>query len=305
MRSASPSSSSSSSSSRTPSPEPLSTTSKTKAKAKATPKSKTTTDPAKSAKYEESKAYVPPPDMELQSDVVDAGEFDWDTINGDKDTELWLIRVPQSVKPKHLAGTPIHPSLASKTTRIGTLNRKHATFDIWNVGDEDDKETPVGGEEIKSLHCLLPRKSKKGLLYPAPKPITRHILVSAQTVEPTHDAEKTGPQTYQNPPRPSYAKELLKHKFMPIGSLVGGGEVEEVMDVDFEVPPPSPKKEKKDKKEKEKEVMDVDFEAPPPSPKKEKKEKEKEKEVMSKGKKRKGEDGGEATPAKKAKKSKA
>lgn len=115
------------------------------------------------------------------------------------------------------------------------------------MGDSDDQ--PVGGEELKGLSCLLPRKKKKGKLYPgmlshktplpacrtlltlylvASKPFAHHLLISAQSVVPTPCAPSasdpqasisTGPP-YKNPPRQSYPKEVLKHQFMPYGSLV-------------------------------------------------------------------------------------
>ena len=42
--------------------------------------------------------YAPPAGAVLIDDDVDAGEFDWDTINNNDDLELWLIRVPESVR---------------------------------------------------------------------------------------------------------------------------------------------------------------------------------------------------------------
>lgn len=42
--------------------------------------------------------YTPPPGVTLlQNDAGNAGEFDWDAVANDKDTEIWLIRVPESV----------------------------------------------------------------------------------------------------------------------------------------------------------------------------------------------------------------
>ena len=68
----------------------------------------------------------------------------------------------------------------------------------------------------------------------APKPITRYLVLSAKDVEPTIDPI-TNSNPYQNPPRQSYPNELLKHRFMPYGSLVGAGEVEnDEMEVDGE-----------------------------------------------------------------------
>lgn len=67
------------------------------------------------------------------------------------------------VKLKYLENTKIELAVSSKSEKVGTLNRKHANYDIWSVGNDD--EQPVGGEEIKALACLLPRKTKKGKLY--------------------------------------------------------------------------------------------------------------------------------------------
>lgn len=80
-------------------------------------------------------------------------------------------------------------SASSQTACIGTLNRKHSSFDIWSIGDGD--EQPVGGEEIKSLSCLLPRKGKKGEFYPGMR--TLHplryfpVLIFAQNPSPSQD----------------------------------------------------------------------------------------------------------------------
>lgn len=69
----------------------------------------------------------------------------------------------------------------------------------------------------------------------APKPITRHLVLSGKDVEPTLDPI-TNSNPYQNPPRQSYPNELLKHRFMPYGSLVGAGGVknDDKMEVDGE-----------------------------------------------------------------------
>jgi hypothetical protein len=105
------------------------------------------------------------------------------------------------------------------------------SFDLWNLGDDDDGQNPVGGDEIKGISCLLPRKKKKGKLYLgrlvfmsfqkppfilviAPKPIARHLILSAQPIKPTTDPTVS----FKSPQRPSYPKELLKHRFMPYGS---------------------------------------------------------------------------------------
>lgn len=82
-----------------------------------------------------------------------------------------LICCFDQVKPKYLENAQLHIASSSKekSGRIGALHRKHTTYDIWSVGedglDNEDDELPIGGEEIKALTCLLPRKTKKGRLY--------------------------------------------------------------------------------------------------------------------------------------------
>ncbi|KAF9036886.1 hypothetical protein BJ165DRAFT_1506698 [Panaeolus papilionaceus] len=306
--------------------------------------------------------YTPPPSAVLIKedadtlDKMDAGEFDWDRINEDEELELWVVRVPEAIKPKHLENLSLSlPSSSQKSTRIGTVKRKTTTFDVWSIadagveGDEplinkrnnekskngaaDNAQAPVGGEELKGMACLLPRKSKKGKLYPAPKPFTRHIVIAAQPIQPspslatssiTSDSPSESESAqYKNPPRYSYPKEVLKHRYIPYGStellspLHGGlGGVSEsgegAMDVD-----------KQQEEEEEEEEAPPSAQPPVESPKKggrkekeagkgkeKTKEKEKEKEKTKekekrKGKKRKGEgEAEEAVPAKKAKKSK-
>ncbi|KIM49608.1 hypothetical protein M413DRAFT_438785 [Hebeloma cylindrosporum] len=292
MPSGSPAPSSSSSRS---SPEPQirdnkSNSKKEKSKAKSTAARNEGTDPTWD--------YAPPPDAVLVNDNVDAGEFDWDTIHDNDDLELWLIRVPESVKPKHLEGISIDIPSSSKSARIGTIQRKRTTFDIWSVGD--DQTHLVGGEELKSLSCLLPRKSKKGKLYPSPKPISHRLVVAAQAVTPTPDSSLTDadPTTqYKNPPRHSYPKEVLKHRFTPYGTLLNPVQ-DDSMDIDDAPvqepqPPPSPTK-------KQPKTTDAVISDPPTE------ESKAEREVKStKGKKRKGETADPPdVPAKKPKKTK-
>jgi len=183
-------------------------------------------------------AYQPPPGAVPIDLSVDAGEFDWDAVNDDEDVELWVIRVPQGLKPKYLEGIKLESPSSSKTSRIGGIDRKHASYDIWSLGDSASDH--VGGEELKRLSCLLPRKDKGGKLYQAPESIARHIVVTAKPEAPTpvadaNDAEDT---IYKNPPRPRYPLEVLKHRFMPLGSLAPT-DAPDAMDVDLDVAPVS------------------------------------------------------------------
>ncbi|KIJ92069.1 hypothetical protein K443DRAFT_114158 [Laccaria amethystina LaAM-08-1] len=283
MSSPSPSASGSSRSSATS--EPTISVKKTSKKSKDKGKQKSSTGEGKNEGVDQNWAYKPPAGAVLIEEDVDAGEFDWDKVNGD-DVELWLIRVPESVKPKYLENLQVEVPSSSKSTRIGSVKRKHATFDIWSVGENDD-DLPVGGEEIKNISCLLPKKGKKGKLYPAPKPFACHLVIAAQAVVPspiTPSESGPDPETgkYKSVPRQRYPAELLKHRFMPYGSVGGVDESvvngEDVaMDVDVEEVP-SPKKQKKvDDRKKDEAVKEKDTKKSPVVETK-----------KSKGKKRKG-----------------
>ncbi|KAF7305228.1 hypothetical protein MKEN_01238000 [Mycena kentingensis (nom. inval.)] len=247
-------------------------------------------------------AYKPPAGAVAIESAADLGEFDWDALNEDEDNEVWLIRIPEGLKPKHLesAQLKLPSSDADKTAKLGMIQRKHVAYDVWSVGKDVPEELPIGGEEVKGLSCLLPRKSKKGRLYAGS--IARTLVVAAQEARPTPDAASTPiPNVYKNPPRETYPKELLTHSFVPYGAkrpetTVVPADVE--MDVDVDAEP----SQRKPKKSKSKPVEDVDMDAPPP-PSSVKKETKKSKDVgegddapekKSKSKKRKTADGDES-----------
>ncbi|KAG7453088.1 uncharacterized protein BT62DRAFT_990051 [Guyanagaster necrorhizus] len=159
-------------------------------------------------------AYEPPEGAVLQENP-DSGEFDWDSLNDDGELELWLIRVPENLKTKYLENVTIEMPRGSLSANIGRVSRKSHSYDIWNVGNDDDR--PVGGDEVCDLECLLPRKSKKDDMYIAPRSIARRLVISEQSAVPM-TPENQPSEPYKNPPRPSYPKELLKHSFKPYGS---------------------------------------------------------------------------------------
>ncbi|KAI6021148.1 hypothetical protein EDC04DRAFT_2901405 [Pisolithus marmoratus] len=144
-----------------------------------------------------------------------------------------------------------------------------------NMGDNDDADL-IGGEELRSLSCLLPRK-KKGKLCIAPKTIACHIIVSAQQATPT--ALESQPIIHQNPSRPSYPKEVLKHHFVPYGAHSGLGitATEESMEVESSVPPDAvPERPREEAPQVEKESKGRKRKKEGKSPKKSKKHKSKE-----------------------------
>ncbi|TCD64680.1 hypothetical protein EIP91_003794 [Steccherinum ochraceum] len=228
-------------------------------------------------------AYEPPQGVTLADHDVDGEEFDYDALKGNEDLELWIVRVPDSIKPKHLESLQLDAPTSSVTGRMGSFEKRHVQYDVWNLGD--DKDEHVGGEELKNLTCLLPRKRKGGKLYAAPASVaTRHIVISAQPALPTppqsSDAEESAPEpteTYANPPRYSYPIEAFKHRFMPLGSLAPTAEFFDPVDQDeatsgdmaidstiaIESVPVLQKTPKKDKSKKQKEQKTTKEESTP------------------------------------------
>ncbi|ETW85140.1 hypothetical protein HETIRDRAFT_246524, partial [Heterobasidion irregulare TC 32-1] len=177
--------------------------------------------------------YAPPegavlPDIEN----IEFGDFDYDQFKGDEDAELWLVRVPNNIKPKHLKDVRISaPPPSSLTVKVGRLERKTGSYDIWALSAdgeaEGDEGAGVGGEELRALSALLPRPKKGGKLYLAPKPIARHLVFAASPPIPSAPESDPGAEpatapagahVYKNPPRPSYPDAVLKHRFLPYGS---------------------------------------------------------------------------------------
>ena len=67
------------------------------------------------------------------------------------------------MKAKNLQGLKLDTPPLSNTARMGSLDRKGTTYDLWSLGDEPDDN--VGGDELKTLTPLLPRKKKGTRFY--------------------------------------------------------------------------------------------------------------------------------------------
>ncbi|KAL0070384.1 hypothetical protein AAF712_002215 [Marasmius tenuissimus] len=233
--------SSSSDSSRSPSPAP--------AKSKGKSKGKKATE--RPEEQDLNWAYAPPPTFKLVKDVHDSEDWDWEALNEDKGLELWLIRVPEGVQPKHLNNVSIQLPSSSASSSKSKL-----------------------GEEIKNITCVLPKRKGKGEMrlgvfqllkaillvlvsdvFVAPRPIARRLVVSAQEVTATPPEETDPTLEQQNPKRFSYPKNLLKHKFMPYGSRSHLQSPSEDVEMDVEVPQ-TQEKEKEKSKKKRKEPTD-------------------------------------------------
>ncbi|KAF9784357.1 hypothetical protein BJ322DRAFT_981432, partial [Thelephora terrestris] len=153
-----------------------------------------------------------------EAGAIETGEFDWNFVQDDKNIELWLVRVPNSIKPKHLNDAVFNAPSSSSTHTLGQIKRKHETYDLWSLGDrgaDDVDRDQIGGDEMNALSCLLPRKSKDGKLHLGPKPITRRLVLAASPPTPNVQSPAV---LYQNPPRHSYLVERFKHRYTPYGS---------------------------------------------------------------------------------------
>ncbi|KAK1225538.1 hypothetical protein PQX77_011519 [Marasmius sp. AFHP31] len=236
--------SSSSESLRSPSPVPAKKKGKSKGKATDRPEEQ---DP--------NWAYAPPSTFKLVKDVHDSEDWDWEAINENKGLELWLIRVPEGVQPKHLKDISIQlPSSSASSSKVGEISRKRGNYDIHEYRDDAINHSKLG-EEIKNMTCVLPTRNKKGEMRLAPRPIARRLVVSAQEVTATPPEETDPTLERQNPKRFSYPKDLLKHKFMPYGSRSHLQSPSEDVDMDVEVPQ-TQEKEKDKSKKKRKEPID-------------------------------------------------
>ncbi|KAI8999123.1 hypothetical protein BD414DRAFT_387192, partial [Trametes punicea] len=189
--------------------------------------------------------YRPPEGYKAMNLKTEDGTYDWDSIEEDANLELWVVRIPEGLKPKYVEGAKLEiSSPPSQTARLGSIDRKSTTYDVWNLGD--DGADIIGGEELRCVSALLPRSKHGGKLFQAPKPIARRLVITARPTLPTpQSSPEVSHVSHGNPPRPKYPKELLVHRFMPLGSLAP---VEDSATMDVDVPSISqPAKSRKEK----------------------------------------------------------
>ncbi|KDQ18651.1 hypothetical protein BOTBODRAFT_154605 [Botryobasidium botryosum FD-172 SS1] len=242
---------------------PAAQTAKTKRKAKKAASSAVVTPHGKDEGTHDL-TWKPERGMAPVEDILELDMFDWDNVKNNDNLELWAVRIPGNLNPKYLDGVSIQLPSTSRTGKLGTHTRKGVTYNIELINKQDDSEDSIiGGEEMKSFTCLLPRKRGNQHLYQTPKPITRHIMVSQSLDFPT----PSSPITLELTHRPVQQTERLRHSFAPTGSLgraglddlaQGQGEPADMMQVD-EMPAQSAlksdaKAEKKKRRKKDGEV---------------------------------------------------
>ncbi|VDB84533.1 unnamed protein product [Peniophora sp. CBMAI 1063] len=158
---------------------------------------------------------------------IEYGEFDYDEIKNNPDVELWLVRIPKKLKTKRLAGATIRSpeQAAEHGGHAGYIADKKETYNVWMTDRERSEEDVkrdqrLPGEEMFGMDVLLPRQKKGGKLYQAPKPIKRHLAITAPLAQPDTPKTEEGATepVYKNEPRQNYPIEMLKHRFLPTGS---------------------------------------------------------------------------------------
>ncbi|KAG8885961.1 hypothetical protein FRB97_008499 [Tulasnella sp. 331] len=160
--------------------------------------------------------------------------FDFDALRDDPDLELWAFRAPHNVTSKYLKDLSLHiPVDAAGPSSmlgnpVGKISRKDKTYDIRISGNSKPLDrVPVGeaadnvviGEELHSLKCYVPRRSKaEDRYYQVPVPIARHFVITQAAVLPTATPLDQKLDCGPPPPRRQPAHRLV-HVFKPIGSV--------------------------------------------------------------------------------------
>ncbi|BGP46142.1 hypothetical protein JCM10450v2_001982 [Rhodotorula kratochvilovae] len=136
--------------------------------------------------------YAPPAGFKPLKATVAQGALDWDELKNDADLELWAVRVPAGLKPKHLDGLTLTlpPSdLPTPQQPIAHFTAKKAEYDAYFSGgaasnkrkrdgaDADEGAAPPGAGELAAAVPLVPRKSQGNKLFAAPRPIARTLTI--------------------------------------------------------------------------------------------------------------------------------
>ncbi|KAF8710434.1 DNA-directed RNA polymerase I subunit RPA34.5, partial [Rhizoctonia solani] len=157
-------------------------------------------------------SYKPPKSMKKLTSVDDqameAG-FEWDALDADPDIDVWAVRIPAGLKPTDLVGLKIKLPSNSSTSISGTFKKGNSSYMLQSA----EEEGALGGEEMESLNCLVPKRGDGGALYSVPRPLKRLILTREVPI-PTPPLSTLSFQ----PARRPQPLDRLKHTFAPIGS---------------------------------------------------------------------------------------
>ncbi|GAA5874295.1 hypothetical protein JCM3774_000933 [Rhodotorula dairenensis] len=146
--------------------------------------------------------YSPPEGFKQVKAQNVASGIDWDQIKEDGDLELWTVRVPAGVKPKHLDGLTLtlpEGDLADPVQPVGTFTAKKAEYNVYlgsvpvsadtassskrrrdepAAGDDEVASGQGAAGELQTLVPLLPRKSQGNKLFQAPRPVARTLTIT-------------------------------------------------------------------------------------------------------------------------------
>ncbi|GAA5996406.1 uncharacterized protein JCM10292_007586 [Rhodotorula paludigena] len=137
--------------------------------------------------------YHPPSGFTALKANVAQGALDWDTVKDDADLELWAVRIPAGLKPKHLEGLELTlppADLPTPSQPVGHFTIKKSEYDAHlSAGsaagankrrrdDGDSSATVDGAGELQAAVPLLPRKSHGNKLFQAPRPFARTLTLS-------------------------------------------------------------------------------------------------------------------------------
>ncbi|KAI9495821.1 DNA-directed RNA polymerase I, subunit RPA34.5 [Zychaea mexicana] len=151
--------------------------------------------------------------------------FSSEKITAKKDSELWLIRVPNNVPLDKLNGLEIKlPSEKDSRKPLAKLNHKneYALYrvpqeddgkqDDDNDNDEGDNDMGISGQEMAGFTCLLP---EGGYLAYAPKEFSQYMILDEQVNVP--DSIEIAKEISSRPPAKRDQPENMKMRFKPYG----------------------------------------------------------------------------------------
>ncbi|KAL1914913.1 uncharacterized protein VTP21DRAFT_7829 [Calcarisporiella thermophila] len=217
--------------------------------------------------HNKASSFQPPKDfVEHQSTV----KTKFDAASLGDDTELWLIRIPNTVSIEKLEGLTVKLPQTKQSDDTQPLAKlDNGKFGLF-ARDEDTSETD-------GLGCLLPNKKRGGLTF-ASKPFSRFLTVNAVASLP--DATAAAEEILSRVPSPPKHPEGLKMRFKPYGFDTGAPAAtatkrshdESAMEVDT---PETPRKSAKKEKGKKSKAADAEEGEEDASAKKKKKKKEK------------------------------
>jgi hypothetical protein len=108
--------------------------------------------------------------------------------------------------------------LVPATLVIPRSARRNSTASLCSYRASEKAENSFSVRVTCSIFPLVSFTRTTPLV--APKPVTRHLVVTARPAEPTRPAPggaASDPATFENPPREAYPDEVLTHRFRPYG----------------------------------------------------------------------------------------